>query len=242
MPSKKTLLLLLSFFCVIYCSAQQKIQKKNRINDQVTEIFTVLKDSDMIKDGPYEAFYKRKTPLAMGNYTKDKKTGLWRFYDSKGKLMQIYNYDRDSLRYEAREYLHASDFWYTIDQEIADTDQVTKPIKIGGRYYGYLPYLGAYKVPFDPYLYGTDDCTALVQLLISPMGRLAEYKVRSLCSDYDQTVSLDVRLFREEDRKFIPATYNGRPVVSTIMIRCRLTRDGGLDFAEPVVQRMRDTE
>jgi hypothetical protein len=242
MPLKKNLTLLLSFFCVIYCSAQQKAQKKNRINDRVTEIFTVLKDSQEVNDGPYEALYNRKTPLAMGNYTKGKKTGLWRFYDPKGKLMQIYNYDMDSIRYEAREYLKSSDFWYTIDQQISDTDKVTKPIKVGGRYYGYLPYLGAYKIPFDPYSYGTDDCMALVQLLISPLGRLAEYKVRSLCSDYDKTITLDIHLFREEDRKFIPATFNGQPVVSTIMIRCRLTRDGGLDFAETTGPRMRDTE
>ena len=240
MPLKKTLPFILCFFCAVYCAAQQKVEKKNRINDQVTEIFTALKDSDKVKDGPYEAFYKRKTPIAMGNYTHGKKTGLWRFYDSKGKLMQIYNYDADSIRYEAREYLKSSNFLYTIDQQISDTDKVTKPIKIGGRYYGYLPYLGAYKVPFDPYIYGTEDCAASVQLLISPLGRLAEYKVRSLCSDYDRTITLDVKLFKDEDRKFIPATYNGKPVVSTIMIRCRLTRDGGLDFAEN--RRMQDAE
>lgn len=232
MPVKKILLFLFSFFVAVNCFAQQTIEKKNRLTDHVTEQFEVLKDNEQVKNGPYEALYRRKTPIAMGNYTKGKKTGLWRFYDPKSKLMQIYNYDTDSLKYEAKEYANQSVFWYLIDKELSDTDKVTKPVKIGGRYYGYLPYLGMYKIPFSPYEYGTSGCVAVIELLISPLGRLAEYKVHAACSllQYDQTISMNVNLFKEEDRKFIPATYNGRPVLSRIIIKCRVTENGGLDF------------
>jgi hypothetical protein len=229
---RKILFFIFTFFCIANCLAQETIEKKNRLSDNVTEQFTVVKTDEQLKDGPYQAVYKRKTPIAMGNYTKGKKTGLWRFYDSKSKLMQIYNYDKDSLKYEAHEYANASDFWYAIDKEIADTDKVTKPIKAGGRYYGYLPYLGLYKIPFNPYEYGTSGCVAAIELLISPLGRLAEYKVHAFCSllEYDQTVRMDVNLFKEEDKKFIPATYNGEPVLSRIIIKCRVTESGSLDF------------
>ncbi|WP_426668111.1 hypothetical protein ACPPVU_18600 [Mucilaginibacter sp. McL0603] len=232
MPFKKILLFILSIFFIVNCFAQETIEKKNRLNDNVTEQFTVLKSNELIKNGPYEAFYKRKMPIAMGNYTQNKKTGLWRFYNPQGKLMQMYNYDRDSLKYEAPEYKNSSDFWYFIDKDVADTDKVTKPVKAGGRYYGYLPYLGLYQIPFSPYQYSTTGCVAVIELLISPLGRLAAYKVRTVCDpyDFDQTINMDVKLFKEEDKQFIPATYNGEPVVSRIVIRCKVTQSGGLDF------------
>ncbi|MGZ3764244.1 MAG: hypothetical protein ACXVA2_06250, partial [Mucilaginibacter sp.] len=210
---------------------QETVEKKNRLTDDVIEKFHVLKANEGIKSGLYQALYKRKTPIAVGNYTKGKKTGVWRFYNPRGNLFQTYNFDKDSLKYEAREDISSS-LRYLIDKEISDTDKVTKPMKIGGRYYGYLPYLAMYKIPFDPYRYGVPNCVAIVELLISPMGRLAEYKVRSVCSifDYDQTITLDVNLFKEQDKQFIPATYNGEPVLSRIIIRCRITDSGGLDF------------
>jgi len=229
---KKILLLIFSLLYITNCFAQETIQKKNRITDNVVEKFGVLKDNEEVKDGPYEAMYRRKVPVAMGNYTKGKKTGSWRFYDPGGKLMQIYDYDNHQLKYEAKEYTGTSDFYYTIDKEIADTDRITKPIKAGGRYYGYLPYLGMYKLPFNPYEYGTYGCVAVVELLISPLGRLASYKVRTVCNtlEYDQSITMNTKLFKEEDRQFIPATLNGEPIVSRILIRCQVKQDGGLEF------------
>lgn len=232
MPLKKILTFIFSFFYIVNCLAQETIEKRNRIINNVTEEFTVLKSKELIKNGPYEALYRHRTPVAIGNYAQGKKTGLWRFYDPQGKLMQIYNYDKDSLKYEAPEFKNSSDFWYFIDKVVSDTDRITKPVKAGGRYYGYLPYLGLYQIPFSPYQYSTEGCVAAIELLISPLGRLAGYKVRAVCNEYefDQTINMDVKLFKEEDRQFIPATYNGEPVVSRIVIRCKITQSGGLDF------------
>src|SRR4051812_34924929 len=189
MPSRIISLFILSL-CYVACLAQPAIEKKNRLTDRVTEYFEVLPNDQPVKNGPYKAMYKRKTPIAMGNYANGKKVGMWRFYEPKGKLMQIYDFGKDSLKYEAHEYVETSDFWYIIDKEISDTDKVTKPMKAGGRYYGYLPYLGMYKIPFSPYEYETADCLATLELLISPLGRLAQYKVHSVCyiSEFEQTV------------------------------------------------------
>ena len=146
--------------------------------------------------------------------------------------MQVYDYDTQTIKYEAKEYTQASDFNYGIDKEIGDTDKVTKPLKVGGRYFGYLPYLGLYQPPFNPYEYGTYGCVAVVELLISPLGRLADFKVRTNCGllQYDQTIKMNIKLFKEEDKQFVPATYNGQPIVSRIMIRCTLRPNGELEF------------
>ena len=229
---KKILSITFSFFYIINCFGQETIEKKNRLNDNVIEKFRVLKDHENIKNGAYEALYRRNVPIALGNFTNGKKTGLWRFYDAKGNLVEVYNYDSASVKYEAKEFTKSSDFLYAIDKVMSDTDKATKPMKVGGRYYGYLPYLGLYKLPFNPYEYGTTGCVAAVELLISPLGRLAEYKVRTMCGllEYDQTITMSTNLFKEEDKQFIPATYNGEPILSRIFIKCRVTPDGGLDF------------
>jgi hypothetical protein len=228
---KKFLPAIFILFFITNCFSQETIEKKNRLTDEVTERFHVLKNNEQIKEGLYQALFKRKLAVASGKYTQGKKTGVWYFYNNKGTVVQIYNYDKDSLRYESREDTTSS-LRYLIDKVISDTDKVTKPIKVGGRYYGYLPYLGLYKIPFNPYEYGTFDLAAVVELLISPLGRLAEYKVHlfSPYNNYNPITTMDIRLFKEEDRKFIPATYNGKPVLSRIIISCRVTIDGGLDF------------
>jgi hypothetical protein len=228
---KKILPVIVSLFCITNCFAQDTLEKRNRLTDKVTENFHVMKGNEQVKDGFYQALYKRKIAVASGEYKKGKKTGIWYFYDPKGTLLQVFNYSKDSLRYDARED-STSNFRYLVDKEISTNDKITKPIKAGGRYYGFLPYLGLFRTPFDPYLYGTGEFVAVVELLVSPMGRLADFKVRLFSSffDYDQTTTLDINLFKEEDKKFIPATYNHEPILSRIIIKCRVTNSGGLDY------------
>ena len=97
---------------------------------------------------------------------------------------------------------------------------------------GYVPYLNIFRVPFDTYDIETDSFLAVIDLLISPMGRLADYKVRLVSSyyQYDRIFSMDINEFSEEDRTFVPATLNGRPVMSRILIKCYVSSNGELDF------------
>jgi len=231
MPYKRSFAVLIILFCTLKCVAQEIIEKKNKLNDKLTETFYVSMANQQIKSGPYQAFYHRKTLVAEGTYLDGKKIGIWNFYGTRGNLLQRYNFNKDSLEYEARERL-PSDFHYLVDKKITDSDRVTKPLKIGGRYFGFLPYLNVFKTPFP--IYGDDNelYVATVELLISPMGRLADYKVRlvSPSLDYDQTINLSLNFFKEEEKQFIPATFNYKPVLSRIIIRCRVTDNGGLDF------------
>jgi hypothetical protein len=185
----------------------------------------------MVRHGLYQAFYKRKHLVAQGLYTMGAKTGSWHFFNRADKLMQLYDYSAAALKYEARQ-SQASYIRYLVDETITDSDRITKPVKVGGRYYGYLPYLELYKTPFDPYQYNIYGGQAVIELLISPLGRLAGYKVHAVCPmmDFDQTIEMDVNLLKEEDREFIPATLNFKPIISRILVRCRITDDGGLDF------------
>jgi len=231
MPFKKFLSVLLFLYSAVNCLGQEMFDKHNKIFDNLVERFTVLKDSQQVKNGLYQVFTKKDKLVVRGMYSMGKKTGTWHFYNKSGQLMQIYNYDEKKLQFEAKQYL-GSNISYRVDKTITDKDTVTKPVKAGGRYFGYIPYLSLYKTPFNPFEYNTYGSEAEIELLISPLGRLADYKIRVIFPymNYTQTLKLDLRLLKEEDREFIPATFNHEPILSRIIIKCRLDDDGGLLF------------
>jgi hypothetical protein len=234
MPYKSLFIVIFLLFSIADCFSQANqvnIEKKNQLADRVIERFFVSPSAPNIKDGPYKAFYRRRTVIADGNYTKGQRTGIWHFYDIRGELIQTYNFDKDSLEFEGREKA-GSDFHYLIDEEISDTDRITKPVHIGGRCYGFLPYLNVFKAPFETYDGSAQSFIAAVELLISPMGRLAEYKVHLMAPEfgYDQTFTLSLAFFKDDEKEFIPATFNYKPILSRIIIKCKVMSDGGLDF------------
>ena len=228
---KYRLLLLLTFFYGINCAAQDTLAQRERLSDSVTARYFVLRSAPNVKVGTYMVFYKRRTLLVRGTYNNGKKTGVWQFFDIKGTMNERYNYDKKKFTYEAPLYSSA-DYSFLFDGSLQIGDKLTRPLKIGGVYYGFVPYLNVFKVPFDTYDINTYLFDAYIELLISPMGRLADYNIRVVSSyyQYDRIFRIDVRLFSDEDRTFVPATINGRPVMSRILIRCFVTPEGGLDF------------
>lgn len=227
---KNNVFLLIAFLYSINCFAQETVEKRNRLSDSVIERFYVLRSDREMRNGPYKALFRRKTVIASGNYTNGKKTGIWNFYGTDGKLAQTFNYDSNSFSYVAR-LDTGSDLQFMFDEKLKKTDTVTRPLKIGEPYYGYIPYVTIFRLPFETFDVNTDLFEATVELLISPMGRLAEYKVHLVSPfyQYDHTINLDVNLFSDEDKTFVPATLNHKPILSRIIIKCSVTNNG-LDF------------
>lgn len=230
MLSKKIILftILLLYLCNGY--AQDTVRKKNRLTESVVERFFVLKSDKETKNGLYQAIYKRNIPLASGMYTNNKKTGIWHFFDLSGTLIENFDYSRNRLLYEKPDdIISETQIQYSFDDSIANTDKVTKPIKPGGRYFGYIPYLKIFKlsddfIDTDPRLF-----IAVLEILVSPGGRLADFKVHIKSADFERITTFSTELIDDEDKVFIPATLNGRPIMSRIFVKCRLTDDGNLD-------------
>ena len=171
----------------------------------------------------------KKFALASGKYKDDKRVGIWHFLDRKGELIENYNYDTNTLLHEAIED-STTNFQYLFDYEPKDGDRLTKPIKIGGRYFGYLPYLRLVKLPADIRETGNMTYDVILELLISPGGLLADYNVK-LKSRWDERVyNLNIKQIPEEDRLFIPATVNKNPVSVRIAIYCHINEDGNIDM------------
>jgi hypothetical protein len=226
---KRFLLFFTAITLTTNCFAQEIVEKKAKLTDNVSQIYKVLASNKYTKQGLYQALFKKKTVVATGMFENDKKTGVWRFYDQKGQAMQIYDYTKKQLLFEAREDTSSS-LRYFVDKKLDSTSTVTKPLKVGGRYYGYLPYLNLFTVPKDLRDVNYDLFSAVVELLISPYGRLADYKVHLSAVNFKRTINMNINLPNEEDMIFIPATLNGEPISSRVVIQCYVTNSGHLDF------------
>lgn len=230
---KKLLLTIVAIYCLGDCFAQKIIERKNKLITNVTERFeTTIETNKQVKNGIYHAFYNKKTVLASGKYVNDKKVGIWHYFDRDGTLMQNYNYDNNKLLYEAPE-SSPSPLSYNIDYYIKDNDVATQPVRPGGRYFGYVPYLKAFTLP--PGMDDEDLNRYLItyDLLISPLGRLADITVHisRKGTGADQMVyNINTDLFSDDDKTFIPATFNKNPVASQIHLLCALDLTGDIDI------------
>lgn len=228
---KKLFLFFITLFCVRACFAQDTVEVKNKLTDSVIEKFYVLKADGKTRQGPYRAYFKRKITVAAGQYTNNQRSGIWNFYETDGRLVERYNFTTSEFLYEGPLKKNTG-IGFLFDKDIAVTDTVTRPVKIGGGYFSFVPYVSMFRVPFDTFDVSTNLFNVYIELLVTPLGRLADYKVH-LSSNYYQyfrVFNLDVKLFSEADRTFIPATVNHLPSLCRIAIRCRLNDNGSLDL------------
>lgn len=226
----KFFILTMMFCGVQVCLAQTEVIRKNKITSLVTEKYnTVIAADRQVKQGLYQAMYDKKIVLAQGKYADDKRVGLWRFFDRKQRLSQVFNYDTGKLIFEAPED-STSNFKYEIESKITDAITITKPIKQGGRYFGFLPYLRFFKMPANLQAYNTDDVNVVIELFISSMGRVADFKIHIIAPFYKSALTIDPNQLYPDDKTFIPATYNNAPISSHIFISCYINKHGELDM------------
>jgi hypothetical protein len=216
--------LVLSSYC---CLAQETVERNRKLTPEVVEKYNVLKNDYNILQGTYAAYLK-KTLVAAGTYNKNVKTGTWTFFDSQGKVTQRFDYNKHTLVYEAPQDSNAR-IHYVVDDSLKNNPRFTRPVRIGGKYYGFLPYINLIKLP--QYLSNLNNLTdrATMELLVTPLGRLAEFKLRVSSvgapnQDDDVVLNVNLNLLNDEDKIFLPATLNNQPISVRIIIPCYFYR------------------
>jgi hypothetical protein len=227
---KRSLLSIITLLFYGNCFAQQITERKNTITGHVTEQFqTVTENGKVIKSGIYHAFYRKKV-VASGRYQNDKRIGTWLFYDPNGVLLQNFDYATNKITYEAPENA-ISRMRYIVDYQIGATDTVIQPVKLGGRYFGYLSYLKILRSLEELKDVDMAHCGVMLKFLISPYGRLADCSVQIECAGTDPTVlSINTDLLTDDDKLFAPATFNKKLVASQIEITCYINDEGNLEI------------
>lgn len=226
---KTITLLIVTLLFINATLAQETVERSHKVNAHITEKLTVLKSDKSTRHGLYQMVYNKTYALASGRFDHDVKTGLWRFFGTDGHLLQNYDYTKKELQYEAPEDT-TSNLRYFVDKQLADTDRTTKPIKIGGRYFGYLPYLKLFRLPANLMDISREASIAVVELLVSPGGRLAYFKTTIYSGNFSKTFNMNVNVLNEEDKVFTPATVNGEPISCRILMKCFIDDDGTLIF------------
>ncbi|WP_295771875.1 hypothetical protein [uncultured Mucilaginibacter sp.] len=213
-------------FIILNVFAQETVERSRKLTPGVTERYRVLKSDYSVLNGQYAAYLK-KTLIAAGLYDHNQKKATWTFFDKKGKLTQRYNYDRDSLIYEAAPDSNQH-IMYIVDDSLNNNPRFTRPIRVGGSYYGFLNYVNLVRLPKDYWSISNDMASVTMELLISPYGRLAEFKVRikparPVPYQDDALLNLNIKLLSDEDKVFVPATLNNERVAVRMVIPCRFT-------------------
>src|SRR5665647_150187 len=97
--STRNLILSIFLFSIAFSYGQDNLKQmvvKDRKN-RLTEIYTVKKPGNIIKQGAYELLGRKKNVLIEGNYNNNNHAGVWKFYSVSGDLVRQFNFDRDSL-------------------------------------------------------------------------------------------------------------------------------------------------
>jgi hypothetical protein len=232
-------MLRIAFFSFLICIsvagyAQETIVENGKYAPGINEEYHVLKSNPNIKHGLYRAFYNRKTVIATGMYTQGKKSGTWHFYNNVGKVVQHYNFDTNKAFFLVNNELPANLIQYEFLPKPADTDSLTLPVKIGGVLYGYLPYINKFKVK-NTVEYVQGSLYGILEILVSPAGRLAECKLlvrakvwknNQWLPDIIDSYLLNPELLSDDDKTFAPGTVNKQQVSSTIYIYCTIKPNG----------------
>jgi hypothetical protein len=200
--------------------AQETEERAQKSYNNIIERYHVQKANPEVKEGLYQAMLK-KTALATGKYKNNVRVGTWYFLNGDGAVTQKYNYDTNILIYEEPN-VNLNDFRYVFDKQVKKSDVITKPIRIGGKYWGYLPYVALYQKPKDFKLSTGGIVMPVIELLISPEGNLANYIIHMDTSYGVKNLNVNIDLLKPEDKLFIPATLNGQPVAATIIVRCKI--------------------
>lgn len=220
----KYYLTLLILCLSLYSQAQETVKRDRKLSPQVTEKYNVLKTDYAILQGQYAAYLK-KTLIAAGNYTNNKKSNTWTFFNKQGQLCQRYDYNTQTLLFEAQPDSGAK-VVYIVDDSLKNNPRFTRPIRIGGPYYGFLNYVNLVRLPQDYWSLSNETSAVSMELLISPYGRLAEFKIRIrpiTPNPYveDALLNLNIKLLDDDDKVFVPATLNKEPISVRMVIPCR---------------------
>jgi hypothetical protein len=221
---KRYLFLLIPGLFASAVFSQQVVNRKRTLPGGMVEKFhSIIEKDKELKQGLYQAFY-RKVLIANGQYDRNLKAGIWDFYDQGGAIIEKINFDNNNLLDEAVED-STSNFRYVFDETTKPGDRLTKPIRIGGRFYGYLPYLSLFRLPADMEGIKRENFVAVLELLVSPGGMLADAKVHLNSSYYKRTVSLPIDRLPQDDKLFFPSTLNRKAISCRIFVTCYLEDD-----------------
>ena len=203
---------------LILCSAfsQDHQTNKKTLSRHLREVYDVLKADWKIKDGSYTVINDDNKAIVKGSYTNNRKTGVWKYYDNNGKLVQEYDYSRDSLLFQDSDPLSVVHDDFQIPQGVEDSAKLRRPYKIGGPEYGFYLLFDERDIP--PTVKSASGKAEMNYVLtIDEKGSLESYTLIFGGENFnDIVIRRSVRGLSAEALEYAAATIDGKPVRSKI--------------------------
>jgi antitoxin component YwqK of YwqJK toxin-antitoxin module len=198
------------------CFAQVTVNRSDKLpHSDVVEKYSVLKSDKKVKQGPYTAILHNIT-LATGVYLNGERAGIWNFYNTKGTLIQSYNYTDNQVTYADMNDTKAMQYYVA---GVKPTDVVTVPVKVGGSSIlqaSFFPDALAKAISND---FGPSaDGTFTHIYTLSEKGAILTHDVKVTIQGFSKTYRLDDSKTNAEPTRFTPALANNKPVQSKIAI------------------------
>jgi len=233
------LLCLLLMLIMCFCHAQdttthagpETVARTNKPSENILEKFSVLKADKKIRQGLFQSFYNENKLVASGRYNNGKKIGIWRYSNFNGIINQVYDYTNNKLLFTIMPDTSFARFEF--DTKINDADSLTYPVKIGGNFYGYWFFLSSHigQLALDMRNDADDFMRAkrysevmkgyrcIHVLTVGIDGILARWQLLVTGKDFKELYEIKLDKVSEDNKLFIPATQNGKPVASKVYIQ-----------------------
>jgi hypothetical protein len=213
----RTLLLNLLLLPVTFSALSQDHQtNKKTLSRHLREVYTVVKTSWKVKDGPYAVINDARLTVVKGAYTNGKKSGIWSYYDNNGKLVQEYDFDHDSLLSQVRDPSSVVHDDFQIPQGVQDSSKLQPPYKIGGSEYGFYLLYDERDIP-ETVKSASGRANMTYVLTIDEKGRLESYALIFGGEHFSDIVERrSIKGLSAEALEFSAATVDGKPVRSKI--------------------------
>ena len=183
----------------------------------MSEDYYTLKGNQSIKEGQYKLFMDDFI-CQMGNYKKNKRSGIWYIMSYMDGIDIVYNYDSQELiDFEKMYYISYED------------STLRKPIYLGGMKYFMLSIKNL--INCNQTLLG--DKYLRISFDVDSCGIPSNFKVKLSCDIKAlNLMSLDaVKKVATSDFKFLPAQKNGRAVSDIIEVQITYDSMRGIDVA-----------
>jgi hypothetical protein len=222
--SRQPLFCLLAFSILALTATGQDHQtNKKTLSRHLREVFDVKKSDWKVKDGAYSVLNDAGSAVVKGFYTNGKKSGVWNFYDNNGKMVQQFDFDRDSLLLQVKDSMSIVHEDYQIPQGVDDSNKLRPPYKIGGAEYGFYLLYDDRDIP-QAIKNNTGNAEMTYVLTIDEHGRLESYMVLFAGGSVeDMVVRHSVKGLPPEALEYSSAMVDGIAVRSKISYTIPLT-------------------
>jgi hypothetical protein len=210
------LLTLTLTLALVNAFSQDHQTNKKTLSRHLREVYDVQKADWKIKDGNYTVINDDKKIIVKGTYTNNRKTGVWSYYDNNGKLVQQYDYSRDSLLFQDRDPLSVVHDDFQIPQGVEDSAKLRRPYKIGGPEYGFYLLFDERDIP-QAVKSTSGKAEMNYVLTIDEKGNLESYILIFGGENFtDIVIRRSVKGLPAEALEYAAATIDGKPVRSKI--------------------------